>query len=149
MVELNHNSNSLSDKNENEIASRETAGLSQRQIIFKRFVRHKAAMSSLFVLIFIFFFVFSATGLQFGNRSNPFVVPGWWPYAITDIDPEGAIASSCNGGVTGCPTLDVFPGFIDGDQGDPFEIEGLQAFPTFIARQIGLNFRGSFWKGNQ
>ena len=41
------------DKNENEIALRETEGLSQGQIIFRRFVRHKAAMSSLIVLIFI------------------------------------------------------------------------------------------------
>ncbi len=105
----------VSEKNENEIANRETAGLSQRQIIIKRFVRHKAAMSSLIALVVIFLFVFSATGIRFGGNSKPPIIPGWWRYSITDIDPEGAIAASCNGGVTGCPTLDVFPSFIDGD----------------------------------
>ena len=104
----------MSEKNENEIANRETEGLSQRQIILKRFVRHKAAMVSLFGLIFIIFFVFTATGIQIGGRDGA-SIPGWWPYSIEDIDPEGALASTCRGGVTGCPTLDVFPNFVDGD----------------------------------
>jgi peptide/nickel transport system permease protein len=103
------------EKNENEIASRETSGLSQRQIVIRRFVRHKAAMISLCVLTMIFLFVFSAAGLRIGDSNNPFIVQGWWRYSITDIDPEGAIAASCNGGVTGCPTLDVLPAFVDGD----------------------------------
>ena len=105
----------MSDKNENEIALRETEGLSQRQIILKRFVRHKAAMISLFSLIFIVFFVFTATGIQVGGKDGPVSIPGWWPYSIEDIDPEGALASTCRGGVTGCPTLDIFPSFADGD----------------------------------
>lgn len=105
----------MTEKNENEIANRQTEGLSQRQIILRRFVKHKAAMTSLFGLIFIIFFVFSATGLNLGSRENPMIIGGWWKYSITDIDPEGAIASSCNGGVTGCPTLDLLPSFLDGD----------------------------------
>lgn len=105
----------MSEKNENEIANRETEGLSQRQIILKRFVRHKAAMVSLFGLIFIIFFVFTATGMQVGGRDSAVSIPGWWPYSIEDIDPEGALASTCRGGVTGCPTLDLMPTFIDGD----------------------------------
>ena len=105
----------MSEKNENEIANRETEGLSQRQIILKRFVRHKAAMVSLFGLIFIIFFVFTATGMQVGGRDSAISIPGWWPYSIEDIDPEGALASTCRGGVTGCPTLDLMPTFIDGD----------------------------------
>lgn len=102
------------EKNENEIGNHETEGLSQRQIIFKRFVRHKAAMGSLFVLVSIILLVFSASGLHLGTREEPISVEGWWKYSITDIDPEGAIASVCNGGVTGCPTLDLLPEFIDG-----------------------------------
>ena len=115
MVEKNAHDEVFVEKNENEIANRETEGLSQRQIILRRFIKHKAAMGSLFTLIFIIIFVFTATGLQLGNRSKPFIIKGWWPYSITDIDPAGAIASSCNGGVTGCPTLDIFPSFLDGD----------------------------------
>jgi len=105
----------MAEKNENEIANRETEGLSQRQIIFRRFVRHKAAMGSLFGLIFIIVFVYSATGIRFGGKETGFTLPGWWPYSIDDIDPEGAIASMCKGGVTGCPTLDLIPSFLDGD----------------------------------
>lgn len=104
----------VSEKNENEIANRETQGLSQRQIILKRFVKHKAAMASLFILISIVLLVFTAGGLHLGTKENPISVPGWWPYSISDIDPEGAIASTCNGGVTGCPTLDLMPEFLDG-----------------------------------
>jgi ABC-type dipeptide/oligopeptide/nickel transport system permease subunit len=100
---------------ENLIVNRETEGLSQRQIILKRFVKHKAAMASLFTLISIILIVFSATGIRLGFGSFSFRLPGWWPYAITDIDPEGALASMCNGGVTGCPTLDLAPPFLDGD----------------------------------
>ena len=115
MSEMNQESGSVTEKNENEIANRGTEGLSQRQIILKRFVKHKAAMGSLFALIVIVFFVFTATGLQVGPKALSVSVPGWWRYSITDIDPEGAVAASCNGGVTGCPTLDVIPKFIDGD----------------------------------
>ena len=59
MTEKNREPELATEKNENEIASRETVGLSQKQIILKRFVRHKAAMASLVVLISIIFFVFN------------------------------------------------------------------------------------------
>jgi len=59
------------EKNENEIANRETEGRSQRQIIINRFVKHKAAMGSLFSLIFIIIFVFTATGMNFGPKGSP------------------------------------------------------------------------------
>jgi peptide/nickel transport system permease protein len=97
-----------------DIAQRETEGLSQGQIIRKRFVRHKAAMASVIVLIATILFVFSASGIHLGSEEVPITIQGWWPFWITDIDPEGAIAATCNGGVTGCPTLDIFPEFIDG-----------------------------------
>jgi peptide/nickel transport system permease protein len=115
MSEMNPQSEGILEKDENEIANRQTAGLSQRQIVIKRFVGHKAAMVSVFTLIGIVITVFTATGIRVGFKSFGFTIPGWWPYSITDIDPEGAVASSCNGGVTGCPTLDLAPGFLDGD----------------------------------
>ena len=115
MVEMKNNSDLVIEKNENEIANRETEGRSQRQIILRRFIRHKAAMFSLFALLFIIIFVFTATGIQLGPKGKGITLHGWWPYSIKDIDPEGAVASSCKGGVTGCPTLDIFPKFIDGD----------------------------------
>jgi peptide/nickel transport system permease protein len=114
MAENSKESEFVVEKNENEIANRETEGLSQGQIILRRFVKHKAAMGSLVALILMILFVFSASGIHLGSKEEPVSMPGWWPYAITDIDPEGAIAATCNGGVTGCPTLDVFPEFIDG-----------------------------------
>ena len=106
---------SSSGENSNPIVDRETEGLNQRQIIIKRFVKHKAAMASVFTLISIILIVFTATGIRVGFGSFSFRLPGWWPYSISDIDPEGAIASMCNGGVTGCPTLDLAPAFLDGD----------------------------------
>jgi len=74
------------EKNENEIANRETEGRSQRQIIINRFVKHKAAMGSLFSLIFIIIFVFTATGMNFGPKGSQFSI-----------------------------TLDLLPSFMDGD----------------------------------
>jgi peptide/nickel transport system permease protein len=115
MSEMKPQSVVIPEKDENEIANRQTAGLSQRQIVIKRFTSHKAAMASLFTLIGIVITVFTATGIRVGFKSFGFTIPGWWPYSITDIDPEGAIASTCNGGVTGCPTLDLAPSFLDGD----------------------------------
>lgn len=103
------------EKNENEIALKETAGLSQGQIIIRRFVRHKAAMGSLIGLIFIILFSFSASGIHLGSSDNPITVKGWWPYSIEDIDPEGSLASMCENGIPGCPTIDFLPEFIDGD----------------------------------
>ena len=41
------------DAAENAIALKEVEGLSQRQIVFKRFVHHRAAMVALFTLITI------------------------------------------------------------------------------------------------
>ena len=66
MDTTNKVSESSPEKNENEIASRETEGLSQRQIIFKRFLKHKAAMASLITLIAIFIMVYSSLGLDLG-----------------------------------------------------------------------------------
>jgi peptide/nickel transport system permease protein len=109
------NPESVSEKNENEIASRDTQGLSQRQIIVKRFLKHKAAVASSITLIAIIILVYSSLGTNIGFGKFKMSIPGWWGFKITDIDPEGALANTCNGGVTGCPSLDLAPSFLDGD----------------------------------
>jgi peptide/nickel transport system permease protein len=114
MAKNNATVEKTTDKNENEIALRETQGLSQGQIILRRFVRHKAAMISVVFLVAIILFAFTASGIHLGTEENPITITGWWHFSITDIDPVGAIAASCNNGVTGCPTLDLIPSFIDG-----------------------------------
>jgi ABC-type dipeptide/oligopeptide/nickel transport system permease subunit len=114
MAKANKGMEKTTDKNENEIALRETGGLSQGQIILRRFVRHKAAMFSLFFLVFIILFTYSASGIHLGTSKNPTSIPGWWPHSITEVDTEGALANVCSNGITGCPTLDILPPFIDG-----------------------------------
>jgi peptide/nickel transport system permease protein len=109
------NPESVSEKNENEIANRDTQGLSQRQIIVKRFLKHKAAVASSITLIAIIILVYSSLGTNIGFGKFKMSMPGWWGFKITDIDPEGALANTCNGGVTGCPSLDLAPSFLDGD----------------------------------
>jgi peptide/nickel transport system permease protein len=54
-------------------------------------------------------------GTNIGFGKFKMSIPGWWGFKITDIDPEGALANTCNGGVTGCPSLDLAPSFLDGD----------------------------------
>lgn len=88
---------------ENAIESKETEGLSQGQIVFRRFVRHRAAMISVFVLLFIIVFVYSAVAFKVG----PFEWKGWWKHTIEDL-PELRYLD-CPGGSTGCPTLDMNP----------------------------------------
>lgn len=109
------NPESVPEKNENEIANRDTQGLSQRQIIVKRFLKHKAAVASSITLIAIIILVYSSLGTNIGFGKFKMSMPGWWGFKITDIDPEGALANTCNGGVTGCPSLDLAPSFLDGD----------------------------------
>jgi len=98
----------LAEANENAIFNKETEGLSQGQIVFRRFIRHKAAMISVFVLFSLIMIVFTSLGVKIG----PFSIPGWWPYKfdqLLDLRTEG-----CPPGVVGCPTLDMVPSFIDG-----------------------------------
>jgi len=93
---------------EQAIANKETEGLSQSQIVLRRFVRHKAAMTSVFVLTFLVLAVFSALETKIG----PVRIPGWWKFKydqLLDLRTEG-----CPPGIVGCPSLDVVPSFIDG-----------------------------------
>ena len=93
--------------NENAIANKETEGLSQGQIVLRRFVRHRAAMAALFSLLAIILFVFTASGIHLGSEEKPISIAGWWHYSITDL-PELEY-ESCPGGTVGCPTLNLVP----------------------------------------
>jgi peptide/nickel transport system permease protein len=99
---------STTDAAENAIANKETEGLSQRQIVFRRFVGHRAAMISVFVLVFLTLFVYSALDFKLG----PWKIHGWWKYRIEDI-PE-LRTKDCPGGNIGCPTLSLRPKFLGG-----------------------------------
>ena len=93
---------------EQAIFNKETEGLSQGQIVFRRFVRHKAAMTSVFVLASLITMVFTALDAKIG----PWTIPGWWKHSfdeLLDLRTEG-----CPPGIVGCPTLDAIPAFIDG-----------------------------------
>jgi ABC-type dipeptide/oligopeptide/nickel transport system permease subunit len=130
------------EKIENDIENKQTAGLSQRQIIIKRFIKHKAAMISLITLVAVIVIVYTSLGVNLGSGRFKISIPGWWPYAIDQIDPEGALASTCNGGITGCPTLDLAPPFLDGD-GIRF---GDHPFGTDI---IGIDYFALVMRGAQ
>ena len=88
--------------------NKETEGLSQSQIVRSRFVRHKGAMTSVFVLSFLIIAVFTALETKIGSLR----IPGWWRFSydeLLELRTEG-----CPDGVVGCPTLDLAPTFIDG-----------------------------------
>ncbi|NLT25184.1 MAG: ABC transporter permease [Microbacteriaceae bacterium] len=69
------------------IEQKETIGLSQGQIVRRRFFRHKGAMIALGVLIAIVLFVFSSVGtmvpipkLEGGFGFAQIHIPGWWQW---------------------------------------------------------------------
>jgi peptide/nickel transport system permease protein len=88
---------------ENAIANKEVEGLSQGQIVRRRFFRHRAAVIALITLTSIIVFVLSALDSKMG----PIRIPGWWKWGVEDI-PELRF-EDCPGGTTGCPTLSINP----------------------------------------
>lgn len=100
------------DAGENAIFNKETEGLSQSQIVFRRFVRHRAAMIAVVVLFTIITLVYTALDWRIGSKEDPFVIPGWWKYNFEDMPP--LLFEDCPGGSVGCPTIDAIP-FLDGD----------------------------------
>ncbi len=75
------------ERTENEIELKDVVGLSQGQIVRRRFFRHKGAMVGLGVLIAVVVLAFSSVG--FGP------VPGWWKYTgyettLDVVNPGGA-----------------------------------------------------------
>ena len=89
---------------ENAIANKEVEGLSQGQIVRRRFFRHRAAVIALISLTSIIVFVITALDTKIG----PIRIPGWWKWSVQDI-PELRY-EDCPGGTTGCPTLSINPG---------------------------------------
>jgi len=83
------------ETNENAIALKEVEGLSQGQIVRRRFSRHRGAVISMIVLAAIVLLAFTSVGFVIGDWR----VPGWWQY-----DWAEAVALENNG----LPTLDVF-----------------------------------------
>lgn len=64
---------------EDEVDSTTDKSFSQGQLVRRRFFRHKAAMTSLLVLVFIILLAFTSIG--FGP------IPGWWSKNFTDTYP--------------------------------------------------------------
>ncbi len=88
---------------ESAIANKEVEGLSQGQIVRRRFFRHRGAVIALFVLTTLIVFVISALDTKIGAVR----IPGWWKWTVEDI-PELRY-EDCPGGTTGCPTLSLNP----------------------------------------
>ena len=101
------------ESNENAIFNKETEGLSQSQIILKRFVRHRAAMVALIFFTTLMIIVYTALDWRIGDPRNPrFTIPGWWRYGFEDI--SDLLSDGCPEGTLGCPTIDLVP-LVDGD----------------------------------
>jgi len=96
------------ESGENAIANMETVGLSQGQIVRRRFFQHRAAVFSLGFFIFIVLFVFTALDSKiFGLR-----IPGWWRWGTEDL-PELRFGD-CPNDTIGCPTISFRPTFLGG-----------------------------------
>ena len=54
------------ESGENAIANKEVEGLSQGQIVLRRFLRHRAAVIALTFIIAVLLFVFSSLNLKIG-----------------------------------------------------------------------------------
>jgi ABC-type dipeptide/oligopeptide/nickel transport system permease subunit len=92
---------------EGSIFNKETEGLSQGQIVRKRFLQHKAAMVAVFVLSALVIFVFSSLKLKIG----PWTYPGWWKYGVEDLSD---LTTGCKDGLVGCPTASLRPKWLGG-----------------------------------
>jgi len=88
---------------ENAIANKEVEGLSQGQIVRRRFFHHRAAVIALVSFASIILFVMTSLDSKMG----PIRIPGWWQWTVEDI-PELRY-EDCPGGTTGCPTISLDP----------------------------------------
>jgi ABC-type dipeptide/oligopeptide/nickel transport system permease subunit len=129
-------SEALVASGENAIANKEVEGLSQSQIVFRRFLRHRAAVFSVLILFSIMILVFSAVDSQFG----PLKTNGWWKWSPDDI-PDLRFGD-CPNDTVGCPTLSVVPKFLGG--------EGLKLGEhPFGQDDIGRDYFALVMKGTQ
>jgi len=122
---------------ENAIANKEIEGLSQSQIVRRRFVRHRAAMISLVTIFSITILVFSALDFRlFGVWK----VSGWWKWTPEDL-PDLRFGD-CPNDTVGCPTISILPKFLGGNG------IGLGTHP-FGQDDIGRDFFALVMKGTQ
>ena len=122
---------------ENAIFNKEVEGLSQGQIVVRRFFRHRAAVISLITIFSIVIFVFTALDFRvFGIWR----VPGWWKWTTEDL-PELRFGD-CPGGTVGCPTISLLPKSLGGAG------IGLGTHP-FGQDDIGRDFFALVMKGTQ
>jgi len=90
---------------ENSIELKEVEGLSQGQIVRRRFFRHKGAVISMIMLAFIIILAFTSVGFDFKVFDLVVKTPGWWQWTWTDIP------TPQNGGR---PTMSLVPEFLGG-----------------------------------
>lgn len=104
----------------------EIAGLSQSQIVRRRFLRHRGAMISAAVLLFVV--LISTTSVGWGP------IPGWWKF-----DPNQVVPLSAG---DGGPTLSFRPGFLGGSGiqlGDhPFGVDNQNGKDMFARTMRGI-----------
>ncbi len=68
---------------ESNLELKEVAGLSQGQIVRKRFFRHRGAVVAMVALAIIVLLATTSVGITIG----PIRTPGWWPYDWTGSNP--------------------------------------------------------------
>ncbi len=78
--EPGHHEPGITDAESN-IELKEVEGLSQGQIVRKRFFRHRGAVIAMIVLGFIVLLSFSSVGVVIGDLR----IPGWWPFTWTEL----------------------------------------------------------------
>lgn len=81
--------------NETGSENAEFQGLSQGQIIRKRFFQHKPAVAGLIFMFLFTIFVYSASGIHLGTENMKFTIQGWWRFSHEDLLPQGPCASGC------------------------------------------------------
>ena len=81
-TEPGHSAPGVTDQESN-LELKEVEGLSQGQIVRKRFFRHRGALVSMVVLALIIITAFTSVGVQFGT----FKSGGWWMWSWNTIAP--------------------------------------------------------------
>jgi ABC-type dipeptide/oligopeptide/nickel transport system permease subunit len=113
------------DEGERNLELQEVVGRSQGQIVRRRFIRHKGAMLSLFMLTFIV--LLSATSVGWGP------IPGWWQWSYTSVVPPNPDQS---------PTMSLLPSWLGGagiQIGDhPFGIDNEKGRDMFALTMRGV-----------
>lgn len=72
-----------------------TKGLSQGQIIRRKFFSHKPAVAGLIFMVLFTIFVYSAAGIHLGSDEAKFTIHGWWQFSHEDILDPGPCADGC------------------------------------------------------